>query len=93
MKIFLKGYLNKIDRYSQQFMNKILKKISPTAEMTIAGSYRRKAKDSGDIDVLLKGHNKLYNKFIEVLENKGYLYETLAKGTKKYNGMCKLQDV
>ena len=49
--------------------------------MTIAG-YRRKAKDSGDIDVLLKGDNKLYKKFIEVLEKEGYLYETLAKGTK-----------
>ena len=60
--------------------------------MTIAGSYRRRAKDSGDIDVLLKGDSKLYKKFIEVLEKKGYLYETLAKGSKKYNGMCKLAD-
>ena len=97
--IGLKYYEDILERIPQQeidihnqFMNKILKKISPKAEMTIAGSYRRKAKDSGDIDVLLKGDNKLYKKFIEVLEKEGYLYETLAKGTKKYNGMCKLPD-
>ena len=60
--------------------------------MTIAGSYRRRAKDSGDIDILLKGTPVLYKKFIDVLEKKGYLYETLAKGTKKYFGMGKLPE-
>ena len=97
--IGLKYYEDILERIPQkeidihnQFMNKVLKKINPKADITIAGSYRRKAKDSGDIDVLLKGDNKLYKKFIEVLEKEGYLYETLAKGTKKYNGMCKLPD-
>ena len=47
-------------------------------------------KDSGDIDVLLKGTPSLYKRFITHLEKQGYLFETLAKGTKKYNGMCKL---
>ena len=59
-------------------------------ELTIAGSYRRRQKDSGDIDVLLKGTPSLYKRFITHLEKHGYLFETLAKGTKKYNGMCKL---
>ena len=60
--------------------------------MTIAGSYRRRAKDSGDIDVLLKGTPALYKRFIDVLQKKGYLYETLAKGAKKYFGMGKLSN-
>ena len=80
-----------IDRHDQ-YLKTILKKIDPTAELTIAGSYRRRCKDSGDIDVLLKGTPQLYKKFIQVLEEQGYLYETLAKGTKKYNGMCKMND-
>ena len=97
--IGLKYYEDILERIPQKeidihnkLLKGVLKDIDPTAEMTIAGSYRRRAKDSGDIDVLLKGDSKLYKKFIEVLEKKGYLYETLAKGSKKYNGMCKLPD-
>ena len=40
----------------------------------------------------MKGTPALYKKFIHVLEKDGYLYETLAKGTKKYFGMGKLHD-
>jgi DNA ligase 1 len=72
------------------YLKSVLKFLNPQAELTIAGSYRRKAKDSGDIDVLLKGTPELYKTFIDFLEDGGYLYETLAKGSKKYNGMCKL---
>ena len=97
--IGLKYYEDILERIPQKeidFHNKllidVLKEIDPTAEMTIAGSYRRRTKDSGDIDVLLKGDSKLYKKFIDLLEKKGYLYETLAKGSKKYNGMCKLSE-
>jgi len=72
------------------YMTSVLHKIDPSAEMTIAGSYRRRQATSGDIDVLLKGTSKLYKTFIEALEKDGYLYETLAKGPKKYNGMGKL---
>jgi DNA ligase-1 len=95
--IGLKHYEDILERIPQieidkhdTYLKSVLKKIDHEAELTIAGSYRRKAKDSGDIDVLLKGTPQLYKKFIDVLEEGGYLYETLAKGTKKYNGMCKL---
>jgi DNA polymerase beta len=97
--IGLKHYEDILERIPQSeidnhdlYLKDVLREIDPCAEMTIAGSYRRRAKDSGDIDVLLKGDSKLYKRFIQVLEDKGYLYETLAKGVKKYNGMCKLID-
>ena len=40
------------------FLKRILAKIDLNAELTIAGSYRRGAYDSGDIDVLLKANDK-----------------------------------
>ena len=45
-----------------------------------------------NIDILLKGKSQLYKQFIAKLESENYLYDTLAKGTKKYNGMCKLSN-
>ena len=80
---------SEIDKHNE-YLQGILNKLDPTAEMTIAGSYRRRCKDSGDIDILLKGTPQLYKKFIQVLQKEGYLYETLAQGNKKYNGMCKM---
>lgn len=95
--IGLKYYEDILDRIPQQeivnheiYLKNVLQSIDPEAEMTIAGSYRRRAPDSGDIDVLLKGKPALYKQFISTLEKNGYLYETLAKGAKKYNGMGKL---
>jgi DNA polymerase beta len=73
------------------YLKSVLHKLDPTAELTIAGSYRRKSEDSGDIDVLLKGSNQLYKQLIEQLEKEEYLFETLAKGSKKYNGMCRIK--
>ena len=61
------------------YLKNILKKIDSKAELTIAGSYRRKRPDSGDIDLLLKSNNKkTYEKFIDVLTDKGYLTCMLA---------------
>jgi len=75
----------------ERHLKTFLKKTDPKAELTIAGSYRRRAVESGDIDVLLKCDKKeTYTKFINKLVNQGYLVEELAMGTKKYNGICKL---
>ena len=74
----------------EKILKKVLKKVDPRAELTIAGSYRRGKPDSGDIDVLLKSKDKkTYNKFIEELVKIKYLYpEHLALGPKKYNGLA-----
>ena len=75
----------------EKHLKTFLKKTDPTAELTIAGSYRRKKGESGDIDVLLKADKKeTYTKFIKKLVNQGYLVEELALGTKKYNGICRM---
>ena len=53
------------------YLKDVLYKIDPKAELTIAGSRRRKRPDSGDIDLLLKASNKrIYDAFINVLSKK-----------------------
>lgn len=73
------------------YLKDVLYKIDPKAELTIAGSYRRKCKDSGDIDLLLKAMSKkTYDNFIDTLVKEGYLTCQLARGSKKYMGMGKI---
>jgi DNA polymerase/3'-5' exonuclease PolX len=74
----------------EEMFKDTLEKIDNRAELTIAGSYRRRKTDSGDIDILLKATKKdTYNKFIDSLKGSGYLVEDLARGPKKYMGMGK----
>ena len=80
----------------ETYLKCVLQEIDPKAELTIAGSYRRKKKDSGDIDMLINTpsvkNNSVYNKFMDVLFEKGYLLEELSRGQKKFMGICKLND-
>lgn len=49
----------------------------------IVGSYRRGAKDSGDIDIILtnsQNDNKLLDDFVDKLQKKGLVIEILSKG-------------
>ena len=49
----------------------------------IVGSYRRGKENSGDIDIIITSKNnddKVYNKFIEKLQEKGILIELLSNG-------------
>lgn len=61
----------------------------------IMGSFRRGAKDSGDIDVLVRHDDDIdtdiFTKIVNVLSTNGYLVDTFAKGNKKYNGVCRLK--
>ena len=76
----------------ETFLKQMLHQVDPNAELTIAGSYRRKKPDSGDIDLLVKGKTrKTYENFIQLLEEKRYLICTLAKGTKKYMGLGQME--
>jgi DNA polymerase beta len=73
-------------------INKIIKKIDPDINMEIVGSYRRKKKDSGDIDVLFTHKKNYLNQVVKSLEDSGYLLEQISKGGKKYSGIFKIQD-
>jgi len=69
-------------------LKKTLYEIDPEAELTIAGSYRRKKETSGDIDILLKARTKkTYDRFIDQLKESAIIVEDLARGAKKYMGL------
>ena len=87
--------LERIPRAEMKQHEKILLGFMPeglTGE--IAGSYRRKAKDSGDIDMLItynsntseKDAESLFELFVVELFENGYILDTLASGKKKWMG-------
>ena len=80
----------------EKILQKILNDIDSTAELTIAGSFRRGEKTSGDIDVLIKTpsvkNTSIFDKFLDKL-NDSYMIETLSRGKKKFMGICKLTDI
>ncbi|GIY25403.1 DNA polymerase beta [Caerostris extrusa] len=69
--------------------------------VTICGSYRRGASESGDIDVLL-AHPKysstnlkqphLLKQIVTKLETEGLITDTLSIGDSKYMGVCRLKE-
>lgn len=67
------------------------------------GSYRRKTKDSGDIDMLItckpkkntneiEAYREALRYVVEVLIDAEYIIENLALGPTKFMGICKLPD-
>ena len=66
--------------------------------MNIAGSYRRKAKNSGDIDLLItQNDNKIpFGKslklIIKELKDLGIIKAVLANGKKKFMGLTKIKN-
>lgn len=104
-KVGLKFYEDFIARIPKREMEKherylltTVKEISDVFRGNIVGSYRRGAKDSGDIDMLV-GYpetmpddeaSKLFNELIERMKSAGYVSDVLAQGPKKFMGVCKL---
>ena len=56
----------------------------------IVGSFRRKEETSGDIDVMLNMDIQEFNKFIDSLIKEDYIKYTLARGDKKFLGICRM---
>lgn len=76
-----------------KIVDKILKGLDKNndIEFEFVGSYRRKNKDMGDIDILIKNKQGLILKdIIKQLEGSGYIIEKLALGNNKFMGLCKL---
>tara|TARA_Y100000816_G_C26104504_1_gene586399 strand:- start:397 stop:3660 length:3264 start_codon:yes stop_codon:yes gene_type:complete len=81
---------DEIDEYSslfQKYFNEAKMITSQSdALFEIVGSYRREAKDSGDIDVIItnKNNNKtIFNKFIELLVENNIILHKLTDGVKQ----------
>jgi len=79
----------------EKILKSILNKIDDKAELTIAGSFRRGQKTSGDIDVLIKTpsvkNSSIFDKFLDKL-NESYMIETLSRGKKKFMGITRIND-
>lgn len=101
-KIGLKYYddlLKRIPRKEMEkhddFITKFIELIDKNDDLIyeMVGSFRRESENSGDMDVLCTTKNKdtkIFNEIIEQLEDNKYITETLAKGEKKFMGICKL---
>lgn len=79
--------ITKISKY----MKSELKKINPKATIISTGSYRRKAKDSKDIDFILVTSlcKKDLTKLINHLKKKEIILETYTHGTNKFSGIIR----
>ena len=74
-----------------KIIKKILNNLYKDIEFEVVGSYRRKNKDMGDIDILIKNKPGLVLKdIIKQLEDTSYIIEKLALGKNKFMGICKL---
>jgi DNA polymerase beta len=74
-----------------KIVHKILNNLYTGIEFEFVGSFRRKNKDLGDIDILIKNQSGLILKdVIKQLEDKTYVIEKLAQGNNKFMGICKL---
>jgi DNA polymerase/3'-5' exonuclease PolX len=82
-----------------EFIQNTLKDMDKDIDISVVGSYRRKVKQSGDIDVLItirrettiKERSELMNNIIKKLTEINYIKSTLANGDKKYMGIVKLK--
>ena len=72
-----------IQTFEKAFHKEFSKLKDKSGKLEIVGSYRRGAKTSGDIDVILSNDGKdkdLFNKFITALHEKGLIVDILSKG-------------
>lgn len=87
----------------EDYLLKMVRSIDENLNITICGSYRRKKKDSGDIDVLITHKDVLRLKEIEDIyylpelitllkKNKFIVDDLTYNGNTKYMGMCRFKD-
>lgn len=94
-------FQKRIPRAEMERHEKALKVAFKDFECTISGSYRRGAKSSGDIDLLITTHTstpaptpteatKMFKEAVAQLKQKGYITGILAFGDKKCMAIAKL---
>ena len=75
-----------INEYSDVLADVFSKLKHTGSRFEIVGSYRRGAKDSGDIDIIVtndQNDSSIFNKFIKALQDRGIIVEILTKGKTK----------
>lgn len=89
---FFEHIIKKIPYKEMQKHEDLLRRYLSNFDFTIAGSYRRKAPQSSDIDILLTGATNQINDLIDILKQKKYIDSdnVLAHGGVKFMGLCKL---
>lgn len=87
----------------EEVIKKIIASINPNLIVEIVGSYRRGAKDSGDIDVLITDPNeeddkvqdqkmdKFLKEVVDKMNKEKYTYDVFGQGNKKYLGVSKVK--
>lgn len=56
-------------------------------QLAFGGSYRRGAKDSGDIDILIKSDVFTLKDFVKLLKKWGVVFDTLSEGKDDFKGL------
>lgn len=75
---------SEIDEYKSIFEASFSKVATPSSHFEIVGSYRRGAKSSGDIDVIITSDNsKVFTNFINSLRANNIITEVLSSGPTK----------
>ena len=84
---------NEIDKFNSNMLELLNYNFDDDISMTITGSYRRGAKTSGDIDMLItsrKYEGKALDMVLKLLNEHDIVCETLAKGKKKFMGVIRV---
>lgn len=85
-----------IQQFEKWIQTIIKEKYNNQIKFTIAGSYRRQKKDSGDIDLLITSevykNNEAMKIIIKEMKEANILKETLAKGKKKFMGIISIEN-
>ena len=85
---------DEIVRYEKELLQAFDMLKSKTAKFKIVGSYRRGAKDSGDIDIIVTDTDKssdIFNRFLDLLIERKLLVEVLTRGNVKSLGISQLR--
>ena len=86
---------DEIDMYKEVFGNVFSKVTPPNSSFEIVGSYRRNAKTSGDIDLIITNKDNDHNafiKFIDALIEEEIIIEVLSRGNSKSLTITKIDD-
>ena len=77
-----------------KIIKKTISQIDKDITFEMVGSYRRKNKDMGDIDILIRDNGSFSLKtLISNLQSNNYVIESLASGKNKFMGICKIEDL